>query len=918
MGIYRGAGGTGDAVNDASSEATLVQSLVSGATTQANNAAASATAAQAAETQAVISQGLAADSATAAASSASSASSSASTATTQATNASNSATAAQTAETAAELAETNAETAQAAAASSSSSASSSASSASTSATNASNSASSASTSATNASNSASAASTSASNASTSATSASNSASSATTSASNASTSATNASNSATSASTSATTATTQAGIATTKAGEAATSATNAASSASSASTSASTATTQATNASNSASAAATSATNAAASYDAFDDRYLGSKSSAPSVDNDGNALLTGALYFDTVSSAMKVYNGTSWLDAYASLSGALIATNNLSDLNNTATARTNLGVAIGTNVQAWDADLDTWATKTAPSGTVVGTSDTQTLTNKTIALGSNTVSGTLAQFNTAVTDADFVSLAGTETLTNKTLTSPTLTTPALGTPASGVVTNLTGTASININGTVGATTPAAGTFTSLTDSGNLAFTGTGNRITGDFSNATLVNRVMFQNSTTNANTILSAIPNGTATTTNFDFYNTADPTNSSVLRFAQTSAESSIRSIITGTGTYLPLTMYTGGSERLRIDTSGRVQIGTTTATGTTKLVVSDSSGAGQIRAIHSTGSGLLIAQASASGNASINLQDSATLSFATANADRMYINSSGNVGIGTTAPNDTLEVAGANAFIRVNRTSAEPGISFRYSNSSTNRGDILVTSGGAMYFTAGGSTERMRIDSSGNVGIGTTSPTGKLNVVTDNTHNGGSTFDSTGTTQAWFRDTDAGANLKNWGIQSSGGDFNILKANDDRSTGFVTPLYITTTGVFAFNSGYGSAATAYGCRAWVNFNGTGTVAIRASGNVSSITDNGTGDYTVNFTTAMPDANYSVSGANRFNTSNSRNNIFFAVYNSSAALSTGSCRVNACNDGGSLFDVEVMTVEIVR
>ena len=51
-----------------------------------------------------------------------------------------------------------------------------------------------------------------------------------------------------------------------------------------------------------------------------------------------------------------------------------------------------------------------------------------------------------------------------------------------------------------------------------------------------------------------------------------------------------------------------------------------------------------------------------------------------------------------------------------------------------------------------------------------------------------------------------------------------------------------------------------------YKCRAWVNFNGTGTVAIRASGNVSSITDNGTGDYTVNFTTALPDANYAASG----------------------------------------------------
>jgi hypothetical protein len=52
-------------------------------------------------------------------------------------------------------------------------------------------------------------------------------------------------------------------------------------------------------------------------------------------------------------------------------------------------------------------------------------------------------------------------------------------------------------------------------------------------------------------------------------------------------------------------------------------------------------------------------------------------------------------------------------------------------------------------------------------------------------------------------------------------------------------------------------------SAPIYACRAWVNFNGTGTVAINASGNVSSITDNGTGDYTVKFTTAMPDANYS-------------------------------------------------------
>ena len=66
---------------------------------------------------------------------------------------------------------------------------------------------------------------------------------------------------------------------------------------------------------------------------------------------------------------------------------------------------------------------------------------------------------------------------------------------------------------------------------------------------------------------------------------------------------------------------------------------------------------------------------------------------------------------------------------------------------------------------------------------------------------------------------------------------------------------------YTDTDALDLFNAS--GSAPVYACRAWVNFNGTGTVAIRASGNVTSITDNGTGEYTVNFTTAMPDANYS-------------------------------------------------------
>jgi len=140
---------------------------------------------------------------------------------------------------------------------------------------------------------------------------------------------------------------------------ASTSASNASSSASSASTSASNASTSASNASTSASAAAADAASAAsalaqtlAAYDNFDDRYLGTKTSNPSVDNDGNALVAGALYFDSTTGAMKVYTGTAWVAAYVSGgAGVLQASNNLSDVSSTTTARTNLGVGTGDSPQ---------------------------------------------------------------------------------------------------------------------------------------------------------------------------------------------------------------------------------------------------------------------------------------------------------------------------------------------------------------------------------------------------------------------------------------------------------------------------------------------------------------------------------------------------------------------------------------
>ena len=135
-----------------------------------------------------------------------------------------------------------------------------------------------------------------------------------TSATAAASSATDAANSASAASTSASNASTSATNAATSATNASTSETNAATSASSASTSATSSANSATAAATSASNAATSATNAENAYDSFDDRYLGAKSSDPSVDNDGDALITGALYFNSTSNNMFVWTGSAWQD----------------------------------------------------------------------------------------------------------------------------------------------------------------------------------------------------------------------------------------------------------------------------------------------------------------------------------------------------------------------------------------------------------------------------------------------------------------------------------------------------------------------------------------------------------------------------------------------------------------------------
>ncbi len=121
------------------------------------------------------------------------------------------------------------------------------------------------------------------------------------------------------------------------------------------------------------------------------------------------------------------------------------------------------------------------------------------------------------------------------------------------------------------------------------------------------------------------------------------------------------------------------------------------------------------------------------------------------------------------------------------------------------------------------------------------------------------------------------------------------------------------TKATIDTSGNLKFDSGFGSVATAYGCRAWVNFVGTGTVSINASGNVSSITDNAVGNYTVNFTTAMPDDDYSVNGST---SSAVNNNVFIA--GATVLPTTSAYRFNTRASSNVNLDMPIVNVNFIR
>jgi len=335
--------------------------------------------------------------------SATAAQTSATNAATSETNAATSATNAATSETNAATSETNAGTSATSASASQTAAANSATSASTSASNASSSASTATTKAGEASTSATNAATSETNAATSATNAATSATNAATSETNAATSATNASNSATAASTSEGNASTSASAAASSATAAATSATNASNSAtaasnsaSSASTSATNAATSETNAATSASNASTSATSAAANYDSFDDRFLGAKSSDPTTDNDGDALLTGALYWNTTTNGLNVYSGSSWVDVSDQVSSAATSATNAATSATSAATSASSAQTSATNAGQSAISAVNSATAAASSASAASTSETNAGTSETNASTSATNAATSA------------------------------------------------------------------------------------------------------------------------------------------------------------------------------------------------------------------------------------------------------------------------------------------------------------------------------------------------------------------------------------------------------------------------------------------------------------------------------------------------------------------------------------------
>jgi flagellar biosynthesis GTPase FlhF len=596
------------------------------------------------------------------------------------------------------------------------------------------------TSETNAAASASAASTSETNAAASETAAAASASAASTSETNAAASASAASTSETNAAASETAAAASETAAAASESAAATSETNASNSATAASTSASNAATSESNASDSADAAAASAAAAAASYDAFDDRYLGDKASDPTLDNDGNALLTGALYFNTTSDVMKVYDGSAWnIAAISSASPTFTGTVTADGLTVDGDAVINDTIPQLQLMESDTTDLNSVIKTTAGQFRVQTINDAANSTTNRFIIDHST--GDISLYEDTGTTAKFFWDASAESLGIGT-TSPTDKLHIHENSSSGCWTHFT-------NSTTG-TDALVGAKIGIDSSENIRILQYGAKAIRFYTTNTEVARI---DSSGNVGVGTSSPAYTLDVSGDARFY---DANGSSANYYFESDHYCQVNitsdkdasnggpynTAITANGSNGNLELRTNSLQRVSIDQSGNVGIGTTSPnisgfTGYTVTSIQGSNGAvleladsTYVNAIWSSDDNLTLDADRTNAGADSYMR------FRVDTAEAMRIDSSGNVGIGIDSPNNigagvtTLDLGGNDA----TQADRSGGVTFtRYDGT---RGMYIAHVDSQNLFAGlstypmvfrTNNTERLRIDSSGNLLVGTT-----------------------------------------------------------------------------------------------------------------------------------------------------------------------------------------------